>query len=69
MKRRTLLQRMAAGSVAAIVPTRAMREDACEVHAKALAEALQEKHGYRWKVQFDGMNEFVLLYREVKPRA
>lgn len=69
MKRRTLLQGMAAGSVVAIVPARSMREDACEVHAKALADALREKHGYRWKVQFDGMNEFVLFYREVKPQA
>lgn len=60
---------MAAGSVVAIVPTRAAPHDECESHAKALADALCKKHGYRWKIQFDHMNEFVLLYREVKPKA
>jgi hypothetical protein len=53
----------------AIVPTRAASSDACELHAKALAEALRVKHGYRWNIQFDRKNEFVLLYREVKPKA
>jgi hypothetical protein len=60
---------MAAGSVLSIVPTRVLPTDACELHAKALAEALREKHGYPWKFKVDRMNEFVLFYREVKPKA
>ncbi|MGR9384884.1 hypothetical protein [Rhizobium leguminosarum] len=69
MKRRDLLQSMAAGSVVAIVPTRAAPTDACDLYANALANALREKHGFRWNFQVDRMNEFVLFYREVKPKT
>lgn len=69
MKRRTLLQGMAAGSMTAIVPLRTSSADACEHHAEALVNALREKHGYRWNFKVDGMNEFVLFYREVQPKT
>lgn len=53
----------------AIVPLRTSSADACEHHAEALVNALREKHGYRWNFKVDGMNEFVLFYREVQPKT
>ena len=70
MHRRTLLQAMAAGTVATMVPVAEAQEepeDSCDIHARALADALMKKHGSIWKIRVDCLNEFVLVYREAAP--
>lgn len=70
MHRREMLQNMAAGAVAAMMPTPANSmsvQDDCEYHANALAAALMRKHGSVYKVKIDCLNEFILVHREASP--
>lgn len=36
-------------------------EDLCEYHAKRLSEALQCRHGGKWRISIDKNVEFVLI--------
>lgn len=74
MRRREFLVNasMAAAGATVAAPMEAASAsivDESEFHANALAAALMKKHGTRYKVTIDCMNEFVLVHREMPPSS
>lgn len=52
-----------AGGAAAVQTSVSAAEDACEYHARLLAQALAEKHGAEFVIKADLESEFVIIHK------